>query len=718
MASPICAGIWRVSTIVSFALTTLFAPGAADAQEPPSPEAGISLDVEVIAKQLDIARQQIEPRLGATVYDFSRQAIETQPQGENQPLNQLLLQAPGVTQDSFGQIHVRGDHANLQFRLNGVQLPEGINVFGQFLETRLANSVALITGALPAQYGLRTTGIVDIQTKTGTLAPGGSVTLYGGQQSWFQPSAEFGGVVGQIDYYVTGEFLHNNIGIENPTGSKDAIHDLSNQPRGFGYVAGILDPNTRLSAMLFASRSQFQIPNIPNLTPGLGLTVNGVTDFPSADFNQNQRQINHFAIVTLQKRAGPVDFQIAAFNRYSSVYFSPGDVTGPILFTGIGQTAYRRSIATGTQGDGSWRISPEHTLRSGFYIVGERSTFFTNSNVLPVDESGMQTSDAPLTIFDSGGKTGWLYSYYLQDEWKVVPNFTLNFGARFDLIDEFAHEHQLSPRVNAVWQPTDTTTFTAGYSRYFIPPPFELVAQPTISLFANTTAAPAITQDTTSKAERDHYFDVGGSQIILPGLKAGVDAYYRRANDLLDEGQFGAPIILTPFNYHHGIIKGVEVLLSYEVGDWSFYGNFAASKALGKGITSAQFNFMPDEFAFIANHYIHTDHDQSYTYSAGIKYRVPSTRTLFSADLIAGSGLRATNPGDVPNGNSLPSYQQVNLSMVQPIDTGLYKGLELRFDVINLLDHIYQIRNGSGVGVGNPQFGPRRTFLAGLTQRF
>jgi outer membrane receptor protein involved in Fe transport len=719
MTNPVRAGARRVLPILSAVLATMCAAVPVTAQEtPPPPEGGLSLDVEVIAKQLDIARQQIVPGLGATVYDFSRQAIETQPQGDNQPLNQLLLQAPGVVQDSFGQIHVRGDHANLQFRLNGVQLPEGINVFGQSLETRLANSVALITGALPAQYGLRTAGIVDIQTKTGTLNPGGSVTLYGGQQQWIQPSVEFGGVVGQIDYYVTGEYLHNNVGIENPTGSKNAIHDLADQPRGFAYVAGIIDPNTRISAILGASRSQFQIPNIPNLTPGLGLTVNGVADFPSAAFNQTQLQNNDFAIITLQKRAGPVDFQIAAFNRFSSVYFSPGDPTGPILFTGIGQTAYRRSIATGTQGDGSWRISPEHTLRSGFYITGERSTFKTSSDVLPVDNMGMQTTDAPLTIFDSGGKTGWLYSYYLQDEWKIVPTFTVNFGARFDLIDEFAHEHQLSPRVNAVWQPTETTTFTAGYSRYFVPPPFELVAEPTINLFNNTTAASTITQDTVSKAERDHYFDVGASQIILPGLKAGVDAYYKLANNLLDEGQFGAPILLTPFNYHHGIVKGVEVLLSYEVGDWSFYGNFAASKALGKGITSSQFNFSPDDLAFIAGHYIHLDHDQTYTYSSGIKYRVPTTRTLFSADLIAASGQRATNPGDAPNGHSLPSYQQVNLSVVQPIETGWYKGLELRFDLLNVFDQVYQIRNGSGVGVGNPQFGLRRTFLAGLTQRF
>ena len=72
---------------------------------------------------------------------------------------------PGVAQDSFGQIHVRGEHANVQFRINGVQLPEGLSVFGQALETRFANSISLLTGALPAQYGFQTAGVLDIQTR-------------------------------------------------------------------------------------------------------------------------------------------------------------------------------------------------------------------------------------------------------------------------------------------------------------------------------------------------------------------------------------------------------------------------------------------------------------------------------------------------------------------------------------------------------------------------
>ena len=696
------------------------ASAAAFAQSPPAteaqPEPSVSLDLDVTARQLDVARNQIQPRLGASTYEFRRQTIEQQPQGDNAPLNQVLLQAPGVAQDSFGQLHVRGDHANLQFRLNGVQLPEGINVFGQAVETRLANSIALITGALPAQYGFRTAGIIDIQTKTGTLDPGGSVSMYGGSHEWVQPSFEWGGRVGQLDYFVTGEYLHNTIGIENPTSSYHPIHDETDQYRGFAYLSGIIDPTARLTGIFGTSRSQYQIPNTPGLSPGLGLTVNGINDFNAAALNENQRQITHYGIAALQEKLGPMDFQWSAFQRYSSVYFTP-DPLGDLLFNGIAQTAYRRSIASGTQFDGSYQLSPDHTLRAGYFLQGERSTSSTSSLVLPTDETGAQTSDQPINILDSTGKTGWLGGVYAQDEWKIWPTVTLNFGARFDEVSAFTHESQLSPRVNIVWQPTSATTIHAGYARYFTPPPFELVAPTTIQLFANTTAAPAVTQDDTVRAERAHYFDVGATQIVLPGLKLGADTYYKMAKNLIDEGQFGAPIILTPFNYQRGYAVGAELTASYDIDNWSLYGNFAVSQAEGKNIVSGQFNFAPDELDYIATHFIHLDHDQTYTGSGGVAYTIPWTKTRLSASVIFGSGLRSSTAG-VPNGASLPDYEQVNLSIVQKVETGIFKGLELRLDVVNLLDQKYEIRNGTGVGVGAPQFGPRRAIFAGLTQRF
>ena len=135
------------------------------------------------------------------------EALETIPQGENAPLNQVLLQMPGVAQDSFGQIHVRGEHANVQFRINGVQLPEGLSVFGQALETRFARSISLLTGALPAQYGFQTAGVLDIQTKTGLTNPGFGSHMYGGSFNWLQPSFEYGGHEGPVDWFLTGDYL-------------------------------------------------------------------------------------------------------------------------------------------------------------------------------------------------------------------------------------------------------------------------------------------------------------------------------------------------------------------------------------------------------------------------------------------------------------------------------------------------------------------------------
>lgn len=450
-------------------------------------------EMEVISRRLDIARQQqIEPSLGATKYDFSPQALQDLPQADNAPLIQVLLQAPGVAEDSFGQIHLRGEHANVQYRINGVELPEGISVFGQALETRFAQSMSLITGALPAQYGLFTAGVVDIQTRTGYSNPGLTLSMYGGQWDWLQPSFEWGGHSSPVDWYVTGEYLHNQRGIEDPAPNWSAIHDATDQFHGLAYLSGIVDPNTRISLIFGGFTGDFQIPDNPGQVPSLGLTVNGVSNVNSASLNERQREITDFPILSLQKHIGDVDFQLSGFTRYSSLYFSP-DFLGDLLFNGIAQVASRQDWATGGQGDVSWRVNEQHTIRTGFIVQGERTYANTLSQVLPVNPvTGLQTSQQPITIGDGGAKTGGLYGLYVQDEWRVLKDVTVNYGARFDLVNEFTNENQISPRVNLVWKPTPTTTFTAGYSRYFVPPPFELVPLTSISKFANTTGAPAV----------------------------------------------------------------------------------------------------------------------------------------------------------------------------------------------------------------------------------
>ena len=220
------------SVAVSLMRSIALGQDAPPASASPSPSPAGTEETErvvVQSQEMDITREQIVPSLGATRYTVGPDRLDSQAGGENAPFNQTLLRFPGVAQDSFGQLHVRGEHANLQYRIDDVLLPESIPGFGQVLETRFADNISLITGALPAQFGFRNTGVIDIHTKSGAVFQQGDATVYGGSFDTIMPSFEYGGVAGKLNYYLTGSYLHNGIGIENPTGTANPIHDDTDQ---------------------------------------------------------------------------------------------------------------------------------------------------------------------------------------------------------------------------------------------------------------------------------------------------------------------------------------------------------------------------------------------------------------------------------------------------------------------------------------------------------
>jgi outer membrane receptor protein involved in Fe transport len=673
----------------------------------------------------DQSREHILTKLGASVDTIDRAAIVAGPQGDNNPVDKLVLQFPGVNYDSAvsnPNFHVRGEYNNVATRIDGLILPEGVSGLGPVIDTNFIGSISLLTGALPAQYGLRTAGVLDITSRSFST-PEGDVSIYGGSHGTVTPSFDYGGSIGNTQYFVSGRGNFNSLGIENPTSSVNAIHDQTDQGKFFAYVSTAINDTQRVSVISGAAYSTFQIPNNPNqsvfpdangiLPNGLGATTlaNLANNANSSTLNENEIDQYYYNIVALQSHGDLIDSQISVFARYANVHFIP-DVTNDLIFNGVASDVTRASQMYGTQFDASYEANSAHTIRFGYMITAEKTDVSNISTVFAVDSNTGNPTGAPFAVNDTNSLLGWNLGAYVQDEWKLTKTLTLNYGVRFDQLYQFVDANQFSPRVSLVYKPFDGTTFHAGYARYFTPPMQAQATQSNLALFNGTTNQPAVPNNDPVQPERSHYFDAGVDQKVLPGLTVGLDGYYKIATDLIDDGQFGQAVVLTQFNYAHGWAEGLEAKAKYQNGNWNAYINFAFNITRATDPISNQYLLDSATYQFLLTNYHTTDDSQMFTGSAGVAYKWD--QMVFSSSLKYGSGL----PDGFANSSHDEPYVTVNLGASRDyiLSPGA-KPLTVRFDVVNLFDKIYEIRDGSGIGVFAPQFGARRGFYVGLSQK-
>jgi outer membrane receptor protein involved in Fe transport len=664
---------------------------------------------------LDQARDNLLPKVGASATTITRANIENLPQGDNTPVDKVILQLPGVSYDSAvsnPNFHVRNEYANVPIRINGVVLPEGVSSLGAFLDTNFIGSMSLLDGTLPAQYGLRTAGVLDITSRS-FAAPSGEVSLYGGSWQTITPSFDYGGSIGNTEYFVSARGNWNGLGLENPTPALNAIHDETQQGKFFGYASTLIDESTRFSFISAASYSAFQIPNNPGQAP---LGDFGSPNANSATLNENEYDTYVANIAAWQRHGTDGDAQIAVYSRYAQVHFVP-DIVGDLEFNDVASDVTRESVLSGIQADASYLANDRHTLRFGFAVSGEQTNINNVYSVLPGSPGAV--IGPPFQITDSSSELGWNIGTYVQDEWKLTNQLMLNAGLRFDQLYQYVDANQLSPRLALVYKPFEGTTFHGGYARYFTPPYQAQAYSANINLFTNTTNQPDVPLADPVKPERSSYYDVGVDQVVLPGLTVGADAYYKNARDQIDDGQFGAAVVLTQFNFAQGYSEGGEFKLKYTNGNFNAYANFSYNITEAKDVESNQYLIDGPDYQYLLNNWHYTDDMQRMTGSAGASYRWQDT--LFTASLVYGSGLRSgdlEDNGVPPNSLHATPYAVVNAGVAHDFKLSPdAKPTTVRFDVVNLFDQIYELRTGSGIGEFAPQYGARRGFFAGISQK-
>ncbi|MES2677848.1 MAG: TonB-dependent receptor [Pseudomonadota bacterium] len=667
---------------------------------------------QITATKLDKSRNNLSTKTGTSSYSFNQKDIKNSAMGSVTSVNNLLLQAPGVAKDSGGQLHIRNDHSNLQYRINGIIIPEAIGGFGQVLDTHFIDNVNLLTGALPAEYGYRTAGVVDIQTKKGSFENGGRSEFTVGSNNTVGGNQEFSGSSGKFNYYLTASYLQNDLGIESPTSSKNSIHNFTRQDKQFGYFSYLLSDTSRLNVIMGNATNRFEIPNNPNQTPTFDVNGNSKDNFNSANLDENQKEANQYGVVSLQGvLENGLDYQLALFSRRSNLKFKP-DFNGDLAFNGAASSIDNVSQVNGLQADFSYQINQAHTLRSGLFVSDENTKSDRNTAVFDVDSDGDQTSDIARSIADLSNQNTRLYGVYLQDEWKAIDKLTINYGARFDALNSNITANQLSPRLGAVYELSKDTKFHLGYSKYFTPPPSELISSSKLAEFVGTSNESENLINDKVRPERTNYYDIGVNHKLTKHINIGLDGYYKDIKDLLDEGQFGSSLIFTPFNYQKAKVYGLEFSSDYNQDNFSAYFNFAWSDSKAKNVVSSQYLLGADEIDYIANNYVTPDHNQTYTASFGAAYKWYQTN--YSLDAIYGNGLRR----GFANQNRMPAYTQVNLGLSRDFTLPIINKFNARFSVINLFDEVYQLHDGSGIGIGAPQFGPRRGYYLTVSKSF
>src|SRR5829696_3176010 len=508
------------------------------------------------------------------------QAVLERPVGASpsRAIESIVASTPGFVTDDNGRMHPRGSESQVQYVVDGVPVTDNMSaIFSTSLDARTLRTVEVLTGGIPAEFGDRLAGVINVNTRSGLEGPTqGGLSFSGGSFSTGEIAADFATHTKKFGFLTNLSTTTSQRYLDPP--SIDNFHNFGRTGKAFFRLDYQFDQNNSIRSVLTFGGSNFQVPN------RLKQEIAGQ--------DQRQRLRDNSQNITYQHIFSPNSVgQVSLFNRNSHARLLSNPSSTPVVafqdrtlrnYGGIGSISLTRGSHNIKFG-GQVTITPLNENFSFHPTVSFEEIVDENGNVFP---NPINNFDAAHQFLFAGKRTGRTLSAYVQDRFTVFKNFTLDAGVRYDNYRLLIGEQALSPRIGvAYFIPRTQTTLHASYNRLFQAPPAENVLLAS-SIEAAAISPIAVLQGVTTifpiLPDKEHVFEAGTQQLLTRYFRGNVTVYQKRIKNFSDKDQFFETGVIFPITISSGRVTGEEVRLeSTDIRGFHAFVSYANARAYG-----------------------------------------------------------------------------------------------------------------------------------------
>jgi outer membrane receptor for ferrienterochelin and colicins len=701
-----------------------------------------TVNVDLSTKLKEIARTTVTAHSGpetnpASVNILNRTAIQTSP--VNNSLDRLIETLPGVVQFSYNEPVINGFHG-VTYNIDGAPLPLATTSnFAEIIDPKLINSLEVLTGDIPAEYGGdRMGGVVNIISNRPTDLPEGTYgSITGGIGNQAQGVGEFDleSRYGQSEFFLDANAQTTNRGLDAPT--YVPINDAASNNDQFFRFMTQLTPRASLAFDYSTQFSQFQIPinTEPDNPLDPVVSAPGTLDtqleyerFSNLNFTQVSQDGNGIFQVIPWWRSTRIDYYgdlpLDVLAVEPDFTICPPTCAKTVHLVGLNQGTYASYLGLRAS---DFRATKNHAWKIGFDVNRENATAYQEFACYYVKCASSGTVATPYysAYTTPQAQAGSQVGIYAEDRWQETPNILWSYGLRYDASTGYVNGNQISPRIGVnIWD-GGKNVFHAYYGRFYAAPLLEDVRQACV-LLSEQQACSTTHPVYDLKPESDAYFEMGDVFTFNPRFTLGVNIFQKSVVNVLDTTQLFNTPIFAVYNNSIGINHGLELRLQNQelTGDqWFLTGTISGSYAAC--ISGSEFLFPPNVNApgvpCVAQLSLE-DHSQTVDSTAAYTHRFGPAPKLWYATLQAnyGSGFPVQfQDANVNLSGTLPAHTTFDFSLgrvITPGKQGEDQGLGLSLQVLNLLNHQYVIKVANGFNT--TQIANGRNFLLRLTAPF